>query len=281
MDKNKIFVFSVILNPEDDILNTNVVYKACTERIKEFFPGFYIFTPADKLYKEAAEKYSDFINDSKLAPFIVLKADVIRMYILSKLQNALYIDLDIWLTNIDFTNELNENPVILNSWGLVYSGMNNQVFNKILDFYKTDTLKNCTTEKEIFDKICDYSITDKIKNDIPISKDIFKTYHYHNCFLKCVLDKSTPNETIVLKRFEQPEDFFNSVDPNIKKEHWFYRNGNVLDIPVTDISNYKPEYGQPFFYFNDNIWKDYQELKAWILEKYNQVNKPTKIIIDF
>lgn len=281
MDKNKIFVFSIIVNPEDDILNTNAVYKACTERIKEFFPGFYIFTPADKLYKEAVEKYSDFINDPRIVDFIILKSDVIRMYILSKLQNALYLDFDIWLTNTDFTDMLNDSPVIPNNWGLIYSGMNNQIFNKILDCYKTDTLKNYNTEKEIFEGFYDYSIMNKLRNEIPFSEDIFHAYHYHNYFLNAVLDKSTTDETLVLKRFEKPENFFNSVDPNIRKEHWFYRNGHIRNVPVTDISNYKPEYGQAFFYFNDSIWKDYQELKDWILERYEQTNKLAKIVIDF
>ena len=117
MDKNKIFVFSIIVNPEDDILNKNVVYKACTERIKEFFPGFYIFTPADKLYKEAVEKYSDFLKDEKLKIFPSITADIVRMYILSKLQNALYVDLDIWLTDISFVDKLGENPVLPYNWG--------------------------------------------------------------------------------------------------------------------------------------------------------------------
>jgi hypothetical protein len=95
------------------------------------------------------------------------------------------------------------------------------------------------------------------------------------------LGKCSPNDTLVFKRFDNPDEFFKSVNSDIKQELWFYKNGNIADIPVTDISNYKLDYGQAFYYFNDKIWKDYQELKDWLLNQYEQSNKPNKIIIDF
>lgn len=281
MDKNKIFVFSIIVNPEDDILNTNVVYKACTERIKKFFPSFYIFTPADKLYKEALEKYSDFLKDEKLKIFPSIIADIVRMYILSKLQNALYVDLDIWLTDISFVDKLGESPVLPYNWGIIYSGMNNRIFNKVLDFYDVNTIKNCKPEN-VLDNFCDYILTSKLEPlDNQITTDTFNTYHYHSCIIQGILGKCSPNDTLVFKRFDNPDEFFKSVNSDIKQELWFYKNGNIADIPVTDISNYKLDYGQAFYYFNDKIWKDYQELKDWLLNQYEQSNKPNKIIIDF
>ena len=281
MEKNKIFVFSIIVNPEDDILNTNVVYKACTERIKELFPGFYIFTPADKLYKEAVEKYSRFLENEKLKYFPSITADIVRMYILSKLQNALYLDLDIWLTDLSFVDKLGENPVLTYNWGGIYSGMNNQIFNRLLDFYDVNTLENCKPEN-VLDNFCDYILTGKLEPlDSQITTDIFNTYHYHSCIIQLILSKCSPNDTVVFKRFDRPDEFFKSVNPDIKQELLFYKNGNIADVPVTDISNYKPGDGHSFYYFNDKIWKDYQELKDWLLNQYEQSNKSNKIIIDF
>ena len=108
-------IFTIDTDPEQKFLKSDNVSKVCLERLKDLIKDtdieFKIFTPKDEIVDECLKKYSNYTKYIKgevpvgYEPFL---ADLIRIYILSKNKNYLYIDSDIYFKNLDILKYLKE-----------------------------------------------------------------------------------------------------------------------------------------------------------------------------
>lgn len=139
-------IFTIDTDPEQKFLKSDNVSKVCLERLKDLIKDadieFKIFTPKDEIVYECLKKYSNYTKHLKsevpvgYEPFL---ADLIRIYILSKNKNYLYIDSDIYFKNLDILKYLKEEPKAFFPYSFcgLWSGEHPETFQVVLDrFYK-------------------------------------------------------------------------------------------------------------------------------------------------
>lgn len=139
-------IFTIDTDPEQKFLKSDNVSKVCLERLKDLIKDtdieFKIFTPKDEIVDECLKKYSNYTKYIKgevpvgYEPFL---ADLIRIYILSKNKNYLYIDSDIYFKNLDILKYLKEEPKAFFPYSFcgLWSGEHPETFQIVLDrFYK-------------------------------------------------------------------------------------------------------------------------------------------------
>ena len=139
-------IFTIDTDPEQKFLKNDNVSKVCLERLKDLIKDtdieFKIFTPKDEIVDECLKKYSNYTKYIKgevpvgYEPFL---ADLIRIYILSKNKNYLYIDSDIYFKNLDILKYLKEEPKAFFPYSFcgLWSGEHPETFQVVLDrFYK-------------------------------------------------------------------------------------------------------------------------------------------------
>ena len=139
-------IFTIDTDPEQKFLKSDNVSKVCLERLKDLIKDtdieFKIFTPKDEIVDECLKKYSNYTKYIKgevpvgYEPFL---ADLIRIYILSKNKNYLYIDSDIYFKNLDILKYLKEEPKAFFPYSFcgLWSGEHPETFQVVLDrFYK-------------------------------------------------------------------------------------------------------------------------------------------------
>ena len=139
-------IFTIDTDSEQKFLKSDNVSKVCLERLKDLIKDtdieFKIFTPKDEIVDECLKKYSNYVKHIKgevpvgYEPFL---ADLIRIYILSKNKNYLYIDSDIYFKNLDILKYLKEEPKAFFPYSFcgLWSGEHPETFQVVLDrFYK-------------------------------------------------------------------------------------------------------------------------------------------------
>lgn len=139
-------IFTIDTDPEQKFLKNDNVSKVCLERLKDLIKDtdieFKIFTPKDEIVDECLKKYSNYVKYTKSVitvgyePFI---ADLIRIYILSKNKNYLYIDSDIYFKNLNILKCLEKEPKAFYPYTFcgLWSGEQPEIFQTVLDrFYK-------------------------------------------------------------------------------------------------------------------------------------------------
>lgn len=139
-------IFTIDTDPEQKFLKSDNVSKVCLERLKDLIKDtdieFKIFTPKDEIVDECLKKYSNYTKYIKgevpvgYEPYL---ADLIRIYILSKNKNYLYIDSDIYFKNLDILKYLKEEPKAFFPYSFcgLWSGEHPETFQVVLDrFYK-------------------------------------------------------------------------------------------------------------------------------------------------
>lgn len=139
-------IFTIDTDPEQKFLKNDSVSKVCLERLKDLIKDtdieFKIFTPEDEIVDECLKKYSNYVRHIKnevgpgYEPFL---ADLIRIYILSKNKNYLYVDSDIYFQNLNILKYFKEEPVAFFPYSFcgLWSGEHPEGFQIILDrFYK-------------------------------------------------------------------------------------------------------------------------------------------------
>lgn len=145
---NDIRAFTVVLNknPEDCLISTKKIRK-CVEKDKELFPNFQIYTLKDEIVQEALKKYERYI--SLISPiFLSFISDVVRIYILANTDKNLYLDVDVYIYDLEafiknFNEELEKKDRTLFANGafyLIYKGESDkETLNLVLDYYNTAT----------------------------------------------------------------------------------------------------------------------------------------------
>lgn len=160
----------------DNFKNDPLLLK-CIERSKEIFgkENFKIYTPEDELVKEAIEKYK-FIFDKYLVNAnypVNLICDFIRLYILSKSEDTLYVDSDVYILDNELPKEKFYTPIFnLGCFNIIYSGFINhsEAFEKILDAM-------CKEAEKSERVLIDYEIIGKYK-ELFVQKEIIKNVHF-------------------------------------------------------------------------------------------------------
>lgn len=159
-------VFSVDLRPGDGYLKNDQVNKSCIKRNKLLFGNQYkIFTPNDSLVKEAIAFYGEKILNNR--PAESYKCDLIRLYLLWKLEEAWYIDADVFVQKADIEK-------IKNNYGCL---------NCVYAFFSA-TNGGCQEGREYWGNICK-----EIKKDLETGEDGFNKrdgYYYEKLNLKTV-----------------------------------------------------------------------------------------------
>ena len=251
-------VFTIDLFPGNGYMENKLI-SACIKRDKELFKdNFKIFTPDDELVKEAYSFFGKEIIDKR--PCATLVADLIRIYILQKLPDALYIDADVFIQKIDLNllkNKFGTINVYAN-FGVLYNGgtkKGQHYWRYITEKIKKDLIENGEEQEKGIFKMDEYYC--KLFNiNIIIEKDI-KMVHFtrwcllaKNMFGRIFEEKKiffVSNEIYnALRRTEKVSDIFMVIlNPNFD-EHYNY----PLEIPM----------------FKD-IWKDKKDFKEYILEE--------------
>lgn len=120
--------------------NDDPLVLKCVERSKQVFgeENFTIYTKEDAIVKEAEEKYKPaldkFLGGEKNV--IAWRCDIIRLYILSKSEDTLYVDSDVYLLDDKPPVEKTEAPVFdYGCFDMIYSGFENheEYFLKVID----------------------------------------------------------------------------------------------------------------------------------------------------
>ena len=262
--EEEITVFMVDLNPKDGYFNTFICEK-CIKQAKKVFSKskFKIYTPDDEIVKKCLEEYKeafDFIDLKKKKNMagLMWKADIIRIYILSKLKNHLYLDSDIFLDNVNI--DINENSIksqlekskgkfLNNNFSIIWNGEDLKTFEKFLHFYKNDFFK----KNSIYN---DSAVCAELKNT-NIFEKYFKHYHYSEVIMfkngKIKYLPVTREKIEIIKQFKSKKDLllknviltkqFKDLDEPYCEEdviYWGYIFNTFEDFKEYALKN-KPE----------------------------------------
>lgn len=137
--------FTIDTDPEQKFLNNDRVSKVCLTQLRNLLKDtdieFKIFTPKDKIVQDCLSEFSNYFKyvkeefPTESAPY---EADLIRIYILSKNKNYLYLDSDMYLKNLDIVKFLGKEAksIMKFSFAGLWSGEHPEVYDVILDYYK-------------------------------------------------------------------------------------------------------------------------------------------------
>lgn len=145
IDEKEITFFTIDLN---DYMKKNAVAAYCMKHFQESFPEvkFKIYTQKDKLVKDCLEEFKDFIEFAwKDAGATNLAADIIRLYILSKKKNHVYLDGDMFIKDLDFLKKVDGDKSLffLGGYQMIYSGSDHKkFFQKLLDYYRLVSMED-------------------------------------------------------------------------------------------------------------------------------------------
>lgn len=137
--------FTIDTDPEQKFLNNDRVSKICLTQLRNLLKDtdieFKIFTPKDKIVQDCLIEFSNYFKyvrkefPTESAPY---EADLIRIYILSKNKNYLYLDSDMYLKNLDIVKFLGKEAksIMKFCFAGLWSGEHPEVYDVILDYYK-------------------------------------------------------------------------------------------------------------------------------------------------
>lgn len=137
--------FTIDTDPEQKFLNNDRVSQVCLTQLRKLLKDtdieFKIFTPKDKIVQDCLSEFSNYFKyvkeefPTESAPY---EADLIRIYILSKNKNYLYLDSDMYLKNLDIVKFLGKEAKNVTKFCFagLWSGEHPEVFDAILDYYK-------------------------------------------------------------------------------------------------------------------------------------------------
>lgn len=224
-----------------DNFNNDPLLLKCVERSKEIFgeENFKIYTKEDAIVKEAEEKYK-FIFDKYFANKNGLASvfcDFIKLYILSKSEDTLYLDSDVYILDNELPKETSNTPVFeFGCFNIIYSGYKNQseIFEKILQAI-------CTMYEEAGHFLIDYQIMDKYK-DLFVQKAIVKSVHFAGEYFRgkrvIILDTNSDDKILQVmngaRRLNEISDnnyvfIYNSNDDSIPRyTNVFLNKKNVV-----------------------------------------------------
>ena len=251
-------VFTIDLFPENGYMKNKLI-SACIKRDKELFKdNFKIFTPDDELVKEAYSFFGKEIIDKR--PCVTLAADLIRIYILWKLPDALYIDADVFIQKIDLNLLKNKYGTInvYANFGMLCNGGTKEgqcYWGDIAGKIKKDLIENGEELEKSILKGDEYYC--KLFNiNIILEKEI-KTTHLT---LWCLLVKNMSGRI-----FEEKKIFFvsNEICKALKRVKKVSDIFMVVLNPSLD-DNYNYPFEIPMF---KDIWKDKKDFKEYILEE--------------
>lgn len=248
-------VFTIDLFPENKYME-NKLTSACIKRDKELFKNnFKIFTPNDELVKEAYLFFGKEIIDKR--PHATLMADLIRIYILWKLPDALYVDADIFIQKINL-NLLKNKIGTINCWesfaclsnGGTEEGQN--YWKNISEKIKKDLTENGEELENGIIKLDKYYC--KMFNIKIITIEELKMLHFERYTLLSKID-------LAERRFL----FVNNEMYNILKNFKKINNNTSMVVLEPDFECY---YNYPFeIPLFKSIWENKEDFKKYILEE--------------
>lgn len=161
----------------------------CVERIKKVFgeENFTVYTKNDDIVKEALEKYKDvfeeYFKDLRKAK-LSIACDFIKIYILSKQRDTVYIDPDVYplvdkIPEEYLRTNLKDSGCLSLCFCLMYSGITEQSEQILLNL--AEELKNMY--KQTGRPISDVDILRKKPNIIKQDKSFFEHIHFSTHFL--------------------------------------------------------------------------------------------------
>lgn len=253
-------VFTIDLFPGNKYMENKLV-SACIKRDKELFKNnFKIFTPNDKLVKEAYSFFGKEVVDKRA--YATLMADLIRIYILWKLPDALYVDADIFIQKIDL--KLLKNRIGTINCGNSFACLSNGGTEEGQNYWK--------------------DISEKIKKDLiedgeEPEKGIVKLDRYYCKMLsiKTIFMKELNilhfERYILLSKIDFAERkflFVNNKMYNILKK--LKKNGkNNVSIVVLE-PDFECYYNYPFeIPLFKNIWENREDFEKYILEEQRAI----------
>lgn len=243
-------VFSIDLHPEDGYVRNEKVNSVCIKRNEDFFGSNYkIFTPEDKIVQDAYDFFGkDLINNR---PYKSFETDLIRIYILWKLESAWYIDADVFIQKKVNLSLLYKKYGNINCWNSFFSASNG----------------GCEEGREYWGELAK-----KIKQDLEETGDCvekYDGYYYHKFNMRT---EEVPE--ILIYHFEKfclfyKKDYFvylpNELIKKVKaKEGYLFISIN----PDMNTAYFMPD-EMPLF---KEIWKDVDELKEYIKNVPKQLN---------
>lgn len=235
---------------------------------------FKVFDYNHPLVIECKEKYKEFFDREEI--WISIKADIIRLYILSKLPYHLYIDDDTILCN-NFKIEDEEDYFfsIYGAFCCIYNGNNLDVFKKILEIYPFDDkqLKQIETKDN---SVYFYNIK---RLDYMLFLNIYK---YLESKQNNNLEINHYSEQVLVKDPSENKLIKNIIISKDKKLDYSYKEDSVfieltkLDKPY-DCYNYFHFYVNEKYYTKEEIIEMYKE--TGMVDKIVEENDYTKIIL--
>lgn len=262
LGNDKMLVFTIDLFPENKYMK-NKLTSACIKRDKELFKNnFKIFTPDDKLVKEAYSFFGKEVVDKR--SYATLMADLIRIYILWKLPDALYVDADVFIQKIDLSLLKNKIGTI-NYWrsfaclsnGGTEEGQN--YWKNISEKIKKDLIEDGEEPEKGIVKLDRYYC--EMLNIKTIFIEELKMVHFERYIL---LSKIDFTERKFL--FVNYETEIYNILKNLKKNE---KNNISIVVLEPDFESY---YSYPFeIPMFKNIWENQEDFKKYILEEQKAI----------
>ena len=137
--------FTIDTDPEQKFLNNDRVSKICLAQLRNLLKDtdieFNIFTPKDKIVQDCLSEFSNYFKyvrkefPTESAPY---EAALIRIFILSKNKNYLYLDSDIYFKNLNIVNFLGAEAksIMKFCFAGLWNGEHPEIFNPVLNYYK-------------------------------------------------------------------------------------------------------------------------------------------------
>ncbi len=154
VNENEITAFMIDVCPGNGYFNTPIC-KKCVEQAKKIFKNFKIYTPNDDIVKQCMSEFKDEIGFFLKEKRLEFVADIIRIYILNKTEKSLYLDSDFFVMNNKIKKDLELNKVkfFYDCFCCIWNGGDkNNIFDKILKFYKVEMLKKESFKVEMLKK---------------------------------------------------------------------------------------------------------------------------------
>lgn len=280
MDEKDVTFFSLDIYPGNGYIE-NFLHSECLKRVKTLFPNskVKVFTPDDDIVKECFEKHKDYIKkleeqsskskrELRASAYI---ADIVRLYICSKLDNHLYFDLDVYFFDNCLIQDLDEKSKFIEKcFCLLWSGKDHEPFNKLLSCYNV-------SNEDLFE-FCDTKIMQEAKEKHNIKFDYFTNCNFSH-YSTVIIRPYLKSKFVPLVLYIDDEESKRKVKDSINQ---LSDNEFICNYPVRfidDIKNREKIWKKSeliTIYYNTN---DLFKTKEQVIEYFRNKNPYTKLII--